>query len=128
MGAVSMNKINVQIWGRSFDLSYSFQNFPDEEITEVQQQTLQSVSTVDYSHSKEGVEKYIRKYFFAELGSDDLKNIFRFVMPKSVLIPRNSEDHVFAVMCSFKLDMEHGIALIYKNKEFIEAGPQDIIL
>ena len=128
MGADLMSKIKTQIWGRDFDLGVSFQNFPGEEITENQRETLLSVTTVDYSPAKEGVENYILRFFRSELGEDDLSNIFRFVMPKSILITREDEDRVFAVMCNFKLDMEHGIAIIFKNEQFKAAGPQDLIL
>lgn len=128
MGAVLMNKIKVQIWGRDFELGVSFQNFPGEEITENQRETLLYVTTVDFSPAKKGVENYILRFFQSELGADDLSNIFRFVMPKRILITREDEDRVFAVMCNFKLDMEHGIAIIFKNEQFKAAGPQDLIL
>ena len=31
-------------------------------------------------------------------------------------------------MCNFKLDMEHGIAVIFEDGKFKTAGPQDLIL
>ena len=123
-----MSKVKVQIWDRDFELSVSYQNFPGEETTENQWRTLSAVPSVDYSTAKAGVEEYIRKFFSAELGDDNLDNIFRFVMPKSVLIPRVEGVRVFAIMCNFKLDIEHGIAIIFENEKFKAAGPQDLIL
>lgn len=123
-----MNKVNVQIWGRGFELGVSCQNYPGEDITENQQKTLETVSTVDYDAAKNGVEGYIRKYFAYELGKEKLDNIFRFVMPKSILIPRTEDISTFAIMCNFKLDMEHGIAVIFEDRQFKTAGPQDLIL
>ena len=123
-----MSKVNVQIWGREFELGVSFQNYPGEEITENQLNTLKIVPTVDFDAAKEGVEEYIRTYFSSELGEDNLDNIFRFVMPKSILIPRTEDPGRFAIMCNFKLDMEHGIAVIFEDGEYDTAGAQDLIL
>ena len=123
-----MNKVNVEIWGREFELGVSFQNYPGEDITENQQKTLAAVPAANYDAAKTGVEGYIRKFFADELGEDNLDNIFRFVMPKSVLIPRTEDSNSFAIMCNFKLDMEHGIAVIFEDGKYITAGPQDLIL
>ena len=122
-----MSKVEVQIWNRTFELIVSYQNFPGEDVTDNQQKTLETVPTVEYNPAKAEIEKYVRKYFSTELGNDSMDNIFRFVMPKSVLIPR-TEKCVFAIMCKFKLDMEHGIAIVYENGILKEVGPQDIIL
>lgn len=123
-----MSKVNVRIWGREFELAVSYQNYPGEDITENQKKTLAVVPTVDYDIAKGDVEGYIKKYFSSELGEDSLYNIFRFVMPKSVLIPRTEEKSVFAIMCNFKLDMEHGIAVIFEDLKYKTVGPQDLIL
>ncbi len=123
-----MSKVKVSIWGREFELGVSYQNFPGEIVTENQRNTLSAVPSVDYDAAKTGVEGYIRKFFSAELGNERLDNIFRFVMPKSVLITRTEGTRVFAIMCNFKLDMEHGIAVIYEDEQLKAVGPQDLIL
>ena len=122
-----MSKVKVQIWDRVFELTVAYQNYPGEDVTEHQQKALATISTADYNTAKIEIEKYIQKYYSDELGEDSLDNIFRFVIPKSILLPR-SERCIFAVMCNFKLDMEHGIALVYENGVFKAVGPQDIIL
>ncbi len=123
-----MNRIKVRIWDRDFELNVSYQNYPGEAITVNQKITLSEIPIVDFLPAKIGVENYIKKHFSSELGNESLNNIFSYVMPKSILIPRNEEISSFAVMCSFKLDMEHGIALIFENGQFKDAGPQDLIL
>ena len=123
-----MSKLTTTIWGREFELGVSYQNYPGEEITDNQRNTLATVPLVDYDAAKIGVEGYIRKYFSFELGNESMDNIFRFVMPKSVLITRSENSRIFAIMCNFKLDMEHGIAIIFVNEKFVAAGPKDLIL
>ena len=49
-------------------------------------------------------------------------------IPKSVLIPREKEKRVVALMCNYKFDMEHGLAIVFENEQFKTVGPQDIIL
>ena len=123
-----MSKIAVRIWERDFELAVSFQNYPGETITDNQNKILAEVPSIDYSPAKDEVKNYITKHYSSKLGNDNLNNVFRFIMPKSILIPRTDDENVFAVMCNFKFDMEHGIALIYENEVLKEIGPQDLIL
>lgn len=123
-----MSNINLRIWERDFELNVIYQNYPGEDITENQLKTLETVPKVDYDISKQNVKDYILKFYRDELGEDNLDNLFRFVMPKSILISRLMETRTFAVMCNFKLDMEHGIAIVFENERFKDVGPQDIIL
>ena len=123
-----MSKVNVRIWDREFELAVSYQNYPGEDVTENQQKIITTVPTVDYDAAKDGVKGYIRKFFASELGDDSLDNIFRFVMPKSILVPRTEDLNVFAILCNFKLDMEHGIAVVFEDGKFKKAGPQDLVL
>ena len=34
----------------------------------------------------------------------------------------------FALMCNFRFDMEHGIAVIFENGAYKDVGPQDMVL
>ena len=128
IGVVLMSKMNVWIWNREFNLDISYQNFPGEDITENQRKILTTVSAADYDTAKVGVERYIKKVFASELGNDNLDNIFRFVMPRSILVPRTETSSVFAILCNFKFDMEHGIAIIFEDGKYKKTGSQDLIL
>ncbi len=123
-----MNKEKITLWGRDFDLDVLYQNYPDEMVDENQEKTLTHISLADFAKARNGVESYILKNYSFELDGNSLDNIFRFVMPKRILIPKSNGKEVFAIMCDFKLDMEHGIAVVFENSEFKVAGPQDIIL
>lgn len=123
-----MNKVRANIWGRDFELNVSFDNFPDEEVTENQKHTLDAIPSVDYSASLPELKQYIMKYNGSEIEGAVIENIFKYVMPKSFVITREKEDRVFAIFCNYKFDMEHGLAVVYKNEKFKVVGPQDIIL
>lgn len=123
-----MNKIEIHIWGRDFELDISYQNFPGEEITHNQELIRSSLSSIDVSESLNNVEQYIMKYNGSEINGNSIDNIFRYVMPKSILITRDDNARIFAIMCNYKFDMEHGMAIVFENEKYKAVGSQDIIL
>lgn len=125
----SMNNMHkVNIWGREFDLNVIYQNYPGEEVITNQAKTADSIPDVDFSSAKKAVEQYIMKYNSEELNGDMITNIFKYVIPKSFLIPREYDKRIFAIMCNYKFDMEHGLAVVFENEKYKSVGPQDIVL
>lgn len=128
-GADSMNKkLKVNIWGREFDLDVIYQNYPGEEVIVNQDKTADAIPDADFSSAQNAVEQYIMKYNSEELKGDMITNIFKYVIPKSLLIPREYDKRIFAIMCNYKFDMEHGLAVVFENEKYKSVGPQDIIL
>lgn len=123
-----MNKVMVNIWGRDFELPVHYQVYPGEEVTDNQRSALEDVHFVDYYEAQPEIRDYIQRYFSAELNNQSMENLFRFVIPKSIYIPRLPETKRFAIMCDFKFDMEHGIGMEFEEKRFRMAGAQDWIL
>ena len=123
-----MNRIRQNIWGRDFELAVSYQNFPGENVTDNQTCALEKAQSTDFSESLSDVKQYIMKHYGSELGEDSIDNIFKYVLPKSILIPRNENKRVFAILCNFKFDMEHGLAIVFEDEKYKAVGPQDLIL
>ena len=46
-------------------------------------------------------------------------------MPESIFVKRDGR---VAIMCRYKFDSEHGIAVVFKDNKFEQIGMQDIIL
>ena len=123
-----MNKATT-IWGRNFELRVIYQNFPDESVTEAQEKSVDAIEQTDFSSALEMLKEYIRKWNTAELKDDTaISNIFKYVIPKSFLIPRKEGKPCFALMCNYKFDMEHGIAILFENGKCKAVGPQDLVL
>lgn len=124
-----MNKENVNLWNRDFELLISYSCYPGEEITDIQKTAAIEffadpsivMSTLD------DLKIYIANNSDDNIKVDDIENIFKYVMPKSIFIPR-TEKKVVAIICNFKYDMENGIAVVFEEGKFKEIGPQDIIL
>ena len=77
---------------------------------------------------KEEVEKYIIKYNSKEIGRASVDNIFKYVMPKSIYVPQVSGHKIVAIMCYYKLDMEHGLAIVFEDNKLKDIGEEDIVL
>lgn len=129
---------SVTIWGRPFDLDIVFDCFDDEEILDNQREALsefldalkaddlQKPNCVE--QAKPAVEKYCVDNSEGELEGAGVDNIFRYVIPTGIYVVRSEKDHEVALMCNFRFDLEHGMAIVFKNLKLSEIGPQDIVL
>ena len=80
-----------------------------------------------YSCDKNDVEKYVIKNGLKDMGMDSVDNIFKYVIPKTISVPK-AKKRVVAIMCNFKFDMEHGMAIVFEDEKIKKIGPQDIVL
>ena len=64
----------------------------------------------------------------SRLNGDKIENIFKYVMPKEIFVPHTEKHRNVAIMCNYKFDIEHGIAVLFENGQFKKVGPQDIAL
>lgn len=124
-----MNKINMNIWGREFELPVMIKQFKGKEITDTQKDAIDEFESCEkiVNSVKTDVEHYVLENGLRETGVNEVDNIFKYVIPKSVLVPKTKE-RVVAIMCNYKFDMEHGIAIIFENENLKNIGPQDLIL
>ncbi|MBO7462772.1 MAG: hypothetical protein J6T96_09270 [Bacteroidales bacterium] len=123
-----MNKKKLTIWNRDFDLDIVFDVFAGEKITAQQQKALDAflanASIIDICKSK--VEDYCIKNSNGQIEKVD--NIFKYVIPKALFVVRTkTKTRIVAVMCNFKFDMEHGMAIVFRNEQFSEIGEEGII-
>lgn len=123
-----MNKVKIDIWNREFVLDIIYEIYPGQDVIDNQILTASKISTIDFSESKKGVENYIKEHYPQDLGLSEVDNIFKYVMPKRFYVPKEKESRIFAIMCNFKFDIEHGLAVVFENEKFKEVGPEDIIL
>lgn len=121
-----MNKIKVDIWNRSFELRVVSDENDMNSISEKQKEVIDDL----FVKNKEVLEdfseifEYCKKKNKEEICSD---NIFKYVMPKYLYII-DTENKCVAIMCDYKFDMEHGIAVVYENDKLTKVVEQDYIL
>ena len=123
-----MNK-KVKIWGREFQLKVIFDVFDDEEIMDTQVAALDAFlgATENLFKSCDELINYCLKRDSDNIGSS-IDHIFKYVMPESIYVGRSKRKHVVSLLCNYRYDEEHGIALTYENEQLKCIGPQDDIL
>ena len=125
-----MNKYKLSIWGRNFELPLLYECYPDEEVIESQREAFAmfEANSAAVAASLEHVKNYVETDEFARLNGDKIENIFKYVMPKEIFVPHTEKHRNVAIMCNYKFDIEHGIAVLFENGQFKKVGPQDIAL
>ena len=60
---------------------------------------------------------------------ENIENIYKYVNPKSLYIPRinNSNRRKIALLCDYKFNPDDGIAIVFKNEKFYDIGTGNII-
>ena len=117
------------IWNREFDLRVVFDSY-DEEVLPIQEQALEAFLKAENTiqESKKQLEKYILNDEYAEIEGNSIDNIFKYVIPTDLYIPRTLETRTVALLCDYRFDEEHGIAIVFENEQFKEISEQDIVL
>lgn len=127
---VSLMTKNITIWERQFDLQVIFDCFDNEEVLPIQEQALKEFLKAENTiqESKQPLEKYILNDEYADIEGDSIDNIFKYVIPTDIYIPRTPETRTVALLCDYRFDEEHGLAIVFENEHFKEIGEQDIVL
>ena len=121
--------IDIKIWGRDFNLNVEFDCYCGEKITISQEEALEKfVKNVDLlNKSKILTEKYCKKSVYADDENQKKDNIFSYIKPDYIYVKREDKPRV-AIMCKYKYDMEHGLAIVFEDSGNIIIGLQEIIL
>ena len=125
-----MSKCKINIWERKFELPLMYERYAGEEVLESQKEAFAMLedNAKEVEGSLEQVKKCVKKTGAAQLAGDEIVNIFKYVMPKSIFVPHCKKRRTIAIMCNYKFDMEHGIAVVFKNGKYKEVGTQDAVL
>ena len=126
-----MSDINMNIWGREFSLKVEFDAYPGESIEQVQNDALnefRNIASDSFAEAEGKVKDYIISNADGWPKGKYVDNIFKYVLPRSIFVPRKQTEHTVAILCDFRFDTEHGLAIIFSAGKLKEIGPEDIIL
>ncbi len=119
------------IWGRSLELDVVFDLCDDEEISENQIKTYEDFKA-NYKEYFDSVKTEIYEYVKEDTGEKELpENIFKFIMPKAIIILREDEEEFFldfALLCDYKYNIDDGLSVSFRNGKSTGCGPEDIVL
>lgn len=122
-----MHKQIMKIWGRTLKLDVIFDCYEDETITELQKTALEAfVNSIDNVNI---VLPIVEKYCIEDEAMEDerIDNIFRYVAPTGIFIVRSNMYRKVALLCDYRFDVEHGLALVFVNEKFKEIVSQEEI-
>ena len=124
-----MTNVEMDIWGRTFDLEVEYDCNDNEKIPQNQIDAVEKILNAPaVMQAKEAVEKYCLMQNSEEIGAEHIDNIFKYVMPLYLFAVRSDEKRVVAIMCRYRFDLENGIAIVFENEKLKQVGSQDIIL
>ena len=125
-----MNKITMKIWGREFDIEVYIRKSQNSDIAFLQEEAynkfMESQSIID--EAEKSLISYIEKNYRNDLTENKVENIFKYVIPKTLFLPRMVKERTVVLLCDFKFDIEHGLAVVFENEKFKEIVSQDEVL
>ena len=97
-----MNKINLNIWGRDFELEIEYDCYPGEQVSQLQKESVKLFvnNSIAISDSKSEVEKYCLANNAEDIETDHIDNIFKYIIPKYLYVKRSEVKRVIAIPCS----------------------------
>lgn len=125
-----IDNLELTIWNRVFNVSVDYDIFEDEEVLQDQLDTLDMfISHPEWiDKSKQYVEEYCNEALQNDKSNEMKDNIFSYVKPDYLFVKYETRKHRIAIMCNYKYDEEHGIAIVFDTEGNISVGEQEIIL
>ena len=128
-----MSRIVMSTWGKEITLEVRFDLLDDERVTSKQAYALGAIFVL--WGAVNGALDALRSYCLendgdmlaSECGTARIDDIFDVVEPYSLFVVRNDSKRSVALMCHYRLDPEHGLALLFENERLTKIGPEDIV-
>lgn len=122
--------LNIEIWGRKFSLNVEYDCYAGEKITSEQIEAVERLrnNILWLNKAKEDAVKYCKTEVEGDDANQKKDNIFSYIKPEAIFVKRDDRQSRIALMCKYRYDPEHGLAIVFDRNGSITIGPQDIIL
>ncbi len=122
--------LKITIWDREFTLPVEYDCYEGEDVTPEQLSALEELTSHSswIEKSKKSVEDYCREEVLADDDNQKKNNIFSYVKPERLFVKRDNKNPRVALMCKYRYDPEHGLAVVFSPDGAVTVGIQDIIL
>ena len=101
----------------------------DEVVTPIQEETLSAF--LDEKTIIDETLLNVKRYVLEEdelKDQDSIENIFKYVVPKTIFVPREDKKKTVAILCDYYFDQEHGIAIVFEDGKFKRITSQDEVI
>lgn len=125
-----IESLEIIIWGRNFTLPIEYDCYEGETVTEEQVKALQHfISHSEWiANSKSYVEDFCKDQVMEDDENSKKDNIFSYIKPECIFVKRDKGHPRVALMCKYRYDLEHGLAVVFSSGGNVTVGIQDIIL
>ncbi len=125
-----IDEIEIKVWEREFSLPIEYNCYEGEKATRQQGKSLKNfLSHPEWiEKSKSFVEKFCKEQVDEDDENENKDNIFSYIKPECIFVKRELEHPRVAIMCKYRYDIEHGIAIIFSWEGDVIVGLQDLIL
>lgn len=124
-----INELNISIWERTFLLPVEYDCYDDEVVTDAQKSAIKMLTMHPewIVSAKSHVERFCREGVIADSENNKKDNIFSYIKPDYLFVKREDHPRV-AIMCKYRYDIEHGLAVVFAIDGSVTVGLQDFIL
>ena len=124
------NLFSATIWGRAFTLPIVYDCYGNKAIEPEQLEAMKSFSLhLDWiEKAKAQVEAYCTDCVRQDDSNQKKDNIFSYVMPRSIFVIRDKKQPRVALMCRYKYDPEHDLAIVFSLDGHATVCSQDTVL
>jgi hypothetical protein len=128
---MAIKSIDLVVWGTVSNLPIEFSSSVAPNYLSVAEESVRQFannSSAITEGTRTAVESYIKKTAFA-IGISTPGFLTDCVKPHMLLVRVDDDGCVsIALLCGFKYDPEHDIAIVFRNQELVEVGSQDIVV
>ncbi|AKT49268.1 hypothetical protein ADJ70_10505 [Olsenella sp. oral taxon 807] len=127
-----MSGIVMSTWGKEITVEVRFDLLDDERVTSKQAYALGVIFVLwdAVNGALDALKSYCLEndgnMLTSECGTARIDDIFDVVEPYSLFVVRDDSKRSVALMCHYRLDPEHGLALLFENERLTKIGPEDI--
>jgi len=116
----------MSIWKRDFTLPVEYDCYEGETVTKEQSGALETfISHPEWvTKAKKMVEKYCKEDVFLDDANQKKDNIFSYIKPNYYFVTRDKSPLV-VLLCKYRYDPEHGLAIIFSSDGSITVGMPD---
>ena len=125
-----IDEINLMIWGREFTLPIAYECYDSETITVEQRKAVEAFVSCPgrIEAAKSKVEKYCKEEVMEDAENQKKDNIFSYIKPERLFVKHDKGSPRTALMCKYRYDPEHGLAVVFNADGSTIVGSQDIII
>ena len=123
-------ELKITIWNREFTLPVIYDCYKGEKVTPEQKASFQSFTEHPewIKAAKVLVEDYCKEAVLQDEQNIKKDNIFSYVIPDYIFVRRSKEKPKVALICKYRYDFEHSLAVMFAMDGKVNVGNQELLI